>query len=177
MKKLAIISFCSLLIISSCTCNDNKDGEVDVNDTLNAPIANEPPAEPVTDGSAGSAGRASLSDAEFKRLFDLDHYTNEQVREYRRLHDELDWGTVAGFYPEGSTRPLTESDTKFLTKWGHAVMLNEIYARHGMTFEDEDLRTHFAGQDWYRGNRSNVQSMLTEQEKQNIAFLMNNQPK
>jgi len=173
MKKLAIMSFCGLLLISSCTSDDNKDGEVDTNDTLSAPIVTTLP-----DGTEdGTNNKATLSDAEFKRLFDLDHYTNEQVREYRRQHDELDWGGVPGFYPEGSTRPLTESDTRFLTKWGHAVMLNEIYARHGMTFQDDDLKSHFAGQDWYHGTNSNVQSLLTEQEKQNITFLANNQPK
>lgn len=174
MKKLALISFCGLLLISSCTCNDNKDGAVDANDTLTAPMTEAPPADAVTDGNTG---RTTLSDAEFRRLYDIEHYTDAEVREYRRLHDEMDWGEVPGFYPEGSSRALTENDTKYLTKWGHSVMLNEIYARHGMTFQDEDLKSHFAGQGWYNGNNATVQAMLTEQEKQNIAFLNNHQPK
>ena len=85
----------------------------------------------------------------------------------------MDWGTVPGYYPEGSTRPLDESDTKYLTKWGHKVMMNEIYARHGMIFADPDLKEHFMSFAWYKPSSNNVDGELTALEKENITFLMN----
>lgn len=82
-----------------------------------------------------------------------------------------------GFYPEGSQRKLTENDIKHLSPWGHKVMLNEIYARHGMIFADAALKRHFKRQKWYKGTSKNVYKQLSAIEKQNVAFLINTEPK
>ncbi len=82
-----------------------------------------------------------------------------------------------GFYPEGSQRKLTENDIKHLSPWGHKVMLHEIYARHGMIFTDAALKRHFKRQKWYKGASKNVYKKLSAIEKQNVAFLINTEPK
>ena len=56
-------------------------------------------------------------------------------------------------------------------------MLNEIYARHGMIFKDDALQRHFKEQKWYKPMSYNVFSQLSKTEKQNVTFLINNQPK
>lgn len=167
MKNLLLLSFFSLLLVSSCTCNE---GDKDEN------MTEEGMMNDATTGEATETDATSVADDEMAKMFDKNNYTEEEIKEYRRLHDELDWGNVPGYYPEASTRALTESDTKFLTDWGHQVMLNEIYARHGQTFEDENLKDHFNRQEWYNPTSDNVQDKLTQLEKDNIAFLMKNIP-
>lgn len=76
-----------------------------------------------------------------------------------------------GEFPEGSARVLTSKDLDYLSPWGLKVMLNEIYARHGMTFTDGSLRDHFNRQSWYKGNASDVSGQLTPVERQNIEFI------
>lgn len=172
MKGFTLSVFFGLLLISSCTCNDNNDTADGTNTDTTSATTTTPIDAPAADGTAnGQTGNDAVNDERYRRMFNLQGYTDEQVREYRRLHDEMDWGGVPGFYPEGSTRPLTEEDTRYLTKWGHKVMLNEIYARHGMTFDDPDLKEHFTGFGWYSPSSANVNSKLTAQEKENIAFL------
>lgn len=171
MKNVLLISFFSILLIASCQCNDGNDGMKDDTDTtaINEDVTSANSDEQSTDYSAQAEERMML-------MFDRNNYTDEQIREYRKLHDEMDWGDAPGYYPEGSTRPLTNDDVKYLTEWGHSVMLNEIYARHGKIFQDDDLKEHFNTQDWYTAKHDNVQDMLTEIEKQNITFLNNNKP-
>ncbi len=82
-------------------------------------------------------------------------------------------GNFMGEFPEGSERRLTDRDVTYLSQWGLKIMLNEIYARHGMKFTDPMLATHFKREKWYAGKRRNVKKLLTGTEKENIAFLRN----
>lgn len=166
MKHLMFTAFCGLLFISSCQCNDDGNtADTTMTDTM-VIVENEAPA-----AEGQPANDADMSNERFRRMFNLSGYTEEQVKEYRKMHDEMDWGAVPGYYPEASTRPLTEADTRYLTKWGHSVMLNEIYARHGMTFSDPDLNEHFGSFGWYNAKSANVDAELTALERENIAFL------
>lgn len=165
MKKIIASYLFAVMLIASCKCNN----DVEEHTTTAVDTVQYADSVSKTDSSAGTVS-GEWPD-EYSRLYNMQYYTREQVREYRRLHDEMDWGGVPGYYPEGSTRALTEDDTKFLTEWGHKVMLNEIYARHGMTFADQDLENHFSNQDWYKSKNRNVQNLLTQQERENIAFL------
>jgi Ni/Co efflux regulator RcnB len=79
-----------------------------------------------------------------------------------------------GNYPEGSNRILTERDIQHISHWGYALMVNEIYARHGMSFNDKPLQDHFNNQNWYKTGRKNVDKSLSSIEKQNIEFLKKN---
>jgi hypothetical protein len=79
----------------------------------------------------------------------------------------------AGEFPEGSSKILADKNLEFLSKWGLKVMLNEIYARHGMTFTDGDLQNHFNHESWYMGTRDHVDALLSDIEKKNIIFINN----
>lgn len=76
-----------------------------------------------------------------------------------------------GQYPEASERTLTATDLEHKSEWGRKVMMNEIYARHGLIFTEPDLRKHFNGESWYKGTKKNVDNKLTPVERQNIALI------
>lgn len=50
-------------------------------------------------------------------------------------------------------------------------MRNEIYARHGFKFKDQAWAKTFAIYSWYKPKRSNVNSLLTPVEKQNLELI------
>ena len=50
-------------------------------------------------------------------------------------------------------------------------MRNEIYARHGLIFQNKKLKKYFDKQPWYKPRYNDVSNMLSETEKKNIAFL------
>ena len=52
--------------------------------------------------------------------------------------------------PDSDTRVYSTSELSGLSDWELYVARNEIYARHGRGFQNQDLRNYFAGQSWYR---------------------------
>lgn len=178
MRNLLMLSFFSLLLLSSCADNESN-GDAD---TGNGEMKNESTtAKNDADNNMNSSDNNPPADRnawndDFKSMFNVTDYTEDEVREYRRMHDENDWGLTPGYYPEGSTRELTQEDIQYLTTWGHKIMMNEIYARHGKKFDNQELRTHFSQFEWYDAQHDNVQDMLSQTEQNNIEFLKNNQP-
>lgn len=189
MKKLLYVLFSASLLFTACD-DDVDDDDIDDVD-VEVVTTEEMDSENMdNDGMTnGNYSSADMSKEEYlpeastpedndrlMRLYRYDVYTPVEIRTYRVKHNETDWGTTAGYYPEGSNRALTQEDVKYLTDWGHKVMLNEIYARHGKKFTDTELKQHFATQGWYTAEDADVQAELTSTEKANIAFLQNNPP-
>jgi hypothetical protein len=52
------------------------------------------------------------------------------------------------------------------------IMRNEIFAKHGYIFISNDLREHFSSMDWYEPRYKNVDSLLTEIDKNNIEIII-----
>jgi hypothetical protein len=81
-------------------------------------------------------------------------------------------GTFPGKYPEGSKRYLDESDLiVYYGKDELKIMRNEIFARHGYIFKTDDLKSYFGKQSWYTPQRVNVDNLLSNIEKKNIATI------
>ncbi len=80
-------------------------------------------------------------------------------------------GSIYGNYPMTSLRSLTSSDLTGKSKWELKIMRNEIFARHGYLFKTQDMKSYFESQSWYHGQFTDVSSMLTELEKQNISLI------
>lgn len=185
MRNILLMSFFSILLISSCQCNDGEDGmNNDMEDTTANTNGTYGDDMSSTDDNSSSSGNEYISGATNQEendrmvlMFNYETYPEADIIEYRKTHDNTDYGNVPGYYPEASTRALEEDDVKYLTEWGHKVMLNEIYARHGKIFQDPDLNAHFTTQGWYSAEHNNVQDMLTMIEKRNIEYLKNNPPK
>lgn len=53
--------------------------------------------------------------------------------------------------PTSNSQYLTEADLEGLTKEECRLARNEIYARHGRLFLDEELQKYFDAKAWYHG--------------------------
>ncbi len=70
---------------------------------------------------------------------------------------------------------LTEGDLQGLSKNELRLARNEIYARHGRIFKDEQLQSYFDSMSWYKGTISAddwKESYLNEYEKYNANFIL-----
>ncbi|MBF4518078.1 YARHG domain-containing protein [Flavobacterium sp. ANB] len=70
-----------------------------------------------------------------------------------------------------STQKLKESDVKNLKKIDLEILRNTIFARHGLTFKTKTVRQFFDSVDWYIPVSDNVNSELTNVEKENVVLL------
>ncbi len=65
---------------------------------------------------------------------------------------------------------LTENDLIDSETW--SIMRNEIYAKHGLIFNNKNLTEYFKSANWgYKPTKKDVSKELNAIEKQNIAFL------
>ena len=79
--------------------------------------------------------------------------------------------TAGGEYilSDSASRVLSARDIEGLSSAMLRVARNEIFARHGFTFESPDLRGYFAGRAWYRPRGKNVS--LNAVEKANVDMI------
>lgn len=78
----------------------------------------------------------------------------------------------AGQYvlPDSDSRYLTMSDLKGFSEAECRLARNELYARHGRIFQDENLQAYFDACDWYQGTiepEDFDESVLNDYEKAN----------
>ena len=76
--------------------------------------------------------------------------------------------------PDSNTHYLTEDDLRGLTSDELEIARNEIYARHGYIFKNEDLYNYFMGCVWYNPTckaEDFDDSVLNEYEKANLEIL------
>ncbi len=78
-------------------------------------------------------------------------------------------------FPDSSTRYLTEEDLMGKSNEELRIGRNEIAARHGRKFKDEELQAYFDSKSWYFGycepDNFNTEYMLNEIEKKNMDFI------
>ena len=77
--------------------------------------------------------------------------------------------------PYSSQRRVRDSDMQQYSNWVLTLMRNEIYARHGRTFQNQRIRAYFNNQSWYRPTSSFRESWLNSTEKQNAARILSYQ--
>lgn len=70
-----------------------------------------------------------------------------------------------------SLEALTIEDVEDQSKQRLRILRNIIYARHGYSFKNKDVREFFESYDWYVPFSTDVRSDLTEIEKANIALI------
>lgn len=78
--------------------------------------------------------------------------------------------------PTSDSEYLTRSDVEDLSQTENRLAINEIYARHGYTYQTEDLKEYFEDKSWYHSNPDVNQStwndsMLNNYERENINLL------
>jgi hypothetical protein len=75
------------------------------------------------------------------------------------------------FKINSSTQKLKESDVKNLKRIDLEILRNTIFARHGLTFKTKTVRQFFDDVEWYVPVSEDVNSELTNVEKENIVLL------
>lgn len=79
---------------------------------------------------------------------------------------------------DSSTRLYTADELSSLSAWELYIARNEIYARHGRRFNNEDLKAYFASKSWYEPLYepdefdARASSVLNETEKRNIETIL-----
>lgn len=73
--------------------------------------------------------------------------------------------------PGSNSKYLTDSDLDGLSSSQLRLARNEIYARHGRTFNDSQLQAYFESKSWYKADPGFSESSLSECERANVTFI------
>ncbi len=76
--------------------------------------------------------------------------------------------------PESNSRYYTEAELAGLSDYDLYIARNEIYARHGRQFKNDDLNQYFRNTDWYHGTvapESFDESVLNDYERKNSELI------
>ena len=90
----------------------------------------------------------------------------EQQSDYQKLDYKV--------FEDSSERLLEWSDIYMLSNEDIRIAKNEIYARHGYIFKDENLKNYFMGQLWYIPSVKAEEfddSVFSDIEKRNLELL------
>jgi hypothetical protein len=83
----------------------------------------------------------------------------------------FEYNTDAGIYPQASSELLGEADVENMLEEELEVMRNEIYARHGYSFKDKEMRARFDSTSWYIPMGVDIREQLTDIEVHNIDLI------
>lgn len=86
------------------------------------------------------------------------------------LESEINVAEGDYILPTSNSAYITESDLDGFTKEKLRLALNELYARYGYIFADEELKAYFESKSWYQGtieNGSFDESVFNEYETKN----------
>ena len=94
------------------------------------------------------------------------------VEQENRLKAASNNNKYVGEYPFTSTRKVTEEDLYYKSAAELRIMRNEIYARNGYIFDNEELHYYFSQKSWYKPEKPYIkESEFSEIEKHNIDFI------
>ena len=95
--------------------------------------------------------------------------------------DDSDTSTSSGLastgdqvVPDSSTRKMTDSEVKALTQEELQTAINEIYARNGYKFKDENIYNYFCQYDWYdpkTSSQDDAKRRFNETENYNVELM------
>jgi hypothetical protein len=80
----------------------------------------------------------------------------------------FDYNVTTGLYPEFSQRNIEKSELGELTKKDLGFICEEILARHGLIFFNENTSKYFSNTNWYIPRNFKVDNLLTDVEKSNL---------
>ena len=98
--------------------------------------------------------------------------TTEQKKESDKENDSNSENGM--IFPDSSEVEIASADIKKLSDEDLRYAVNEIYARHGYIFKDDQLRTYYEQYDWYKETvkpEDFSDSVFNEVEKRNVQML------
>ena len=87
---------------------------------------------------------------------------------------EPDFAVTGYILPNSSTEYLTWEDYASLSRWELVLARNEIFARHGRLFQNQDIQAYFNSCSWYEGTIAPEDfdtSVMNDIEVQNVRTL------
>ena len=113
--------------------------------------------------------------------YNLDNYYHEDnvdasimVSETVEEGEEEETGEAGVIFPYSSERVVDESAAKELSDEDLRYAINELYARHGYIFKDEELKAYYSQFEWYDGTVKSddfTMEMFNDIEKENVQIL------
>ena len=95
-----------------------------------------------------------------------------QLAKYKYSKSDVDAALNSGSaWPETHQRVLGEDDIGYDSAYVLTMMRNEIFARHGMRFQDPLIASYFATRRWYHPTSGFNPNSLTPLEKKNAAYI------
>jgi hypothetical protein len=92
-------------------------------------------------------------------------------KKYNLTKKVYSYDATIGDFPEASQRLLTADEVSFYYPEDLTYMRNEIYARHGYSFKNKDMRYFFEAQGWYVPMGVDIRYNLTPIEIANIGLI------
>ena len=84
-------------------------------------------------------------------------------------------GAMREFFPQTSRRRLTRAEVADLSDADLRLAINEMYARHGLTFKDKELQAKFSALGWYKPREDRtydvISARMSATERANIDLL------
>ena len=94
--------------------------------------------------------------------------TDADVEGYQTTKEEY-------IFPDSDTRYLSEDEVRQLDAGKLAIARNEIFARHGYIFKDENYKEYFESTSWYEGiieaDQFHSDSIFNDFEKKNVELI------
>ena len=118
----------------------------------------------------------SLYDIDYDEYEENDYNNGNDYNEYNEnYYDDGNNYTENYILQYSSIKELKKSDLEDLSKSELRLARNEIYARHGRRFQDQELQGYFDSQEWYTGYIEPEDFIdseeLSDLERKNINFI------
>ena len=104
----------------------------------------------------------------------LNPFEKENIALIQRMENSYTPPSSGYILSDSNKRFLTETELRGLNTFQLRLARNEIYARHGLIFENSDLRVYFSACTWYDGRiqpGNFSESVFNQYEKANIALI------
>ena len=164
---------------------DNSDDTEESREDSTTPIAEEEDSDAAykeEEKDSRSSERPERNDSDDDFYNKDDHPVGEDKEEDREYNynneeteEEAENEEPEYILPYSSARRLTKSDLYGLSAEELRYARNEIYARHGRRFSDEELQDYFDSKEWYRGTidpEDFKESELTDTETANRDLIL-----
>jgi len=107
-----------------------------------------------------------------------DLLTTEATTEATTAASTFSGGSSGGYagmiIPDSDTRTLTDADVRRMTQDQIQTAINEIYARHGYKFKDQNIFNYFSQFDWYHPittDQADAKRQFNSTENYNVELL------
>ncbi len=124
--------------------------------------ATEPPTQPATEATEPETEPATEPPTQPQQ---------EEPPATDPLASDVEFAVTGYILPNSSTEYLTWEDYAALSCWELVLARNEIFARHGRRFQNQDIQAYFDSCSWYEGTVAPEDfdtSVMSDVEVQNV---------